>query len=28
VPRSFVRRVESIRKQIIAGKITVPSTLK
>jgi|SRR6266540_3128434 basic membrane protein A len=27
VPRSFVRQVEKIRKQIIAGKIKVPSTL-
>ena len=28
VPRSFVRRVERIRKQIVAGKIRVPSTLR
>ena len=28
VPRSFVRQVARIRKQIIAGKITVPTTLK
>jgi basic membrane protein A len=26
VPRSLVRQVESIRKQIVAGKIKVPST--
>ncbi len=28
VPRAFVRQVETIRKQIIAGKIKVPSTLR
>jgi basic membrane protein A and related proteins len=27
VPRSFVRKVEEIRKQIVAGKIKVPATL-
>jgi basic membrane protein A len=28
VPRSFVRQANRIRKQIIAGKIRVPSTLR
>jgi basic membrane protein A len=28
VPRAYVRKVEKIRKQIAAGKITVPSTLE
>ena len=26
VPRSYLRRVERIRKEIVAGQITVPST--